>query len=235
MCVGRVTSWLKLCSETKELTSLVGFLFGQTLKPLMRRVVFSKSTKCAALKRGYSSERHIVMMSRSSREIFPEFDEGLIDVVVTKRRQFCPSHTLRHLYVVPHRWSDLGSYQFDTVLPLLLQDGAIAPAGKVYHFGVGQDHFWRCHWGRSLSDQQLLDSSSCTASCWWKLEPLFWSRIHLVHDSELFQAGEHWPHQQPEMRPPVFCWPYFFNSAQLCHASGGQTPCPPVMLDKACS
>ena len=158
MCVGRVTSWLKLCSETKELTSLVGFLFGQTLKSLMRRVVFSKSTKCAALKRGYSSERHIVMMSRSSREIFPEFDEGLIDVVVTKRRQFCPSHTLRHLYMVPHRWSDLGSYQFDTVLPLLLQDGAIAPAGKVYHFGARQDHFWRCqsvgggnlHWGRSL-------------------------------------------------------------------------------------
>ena len=131
MCVGRVTSWLKLCSETKELTSLVGFLFGQTLKS-KRRVVFSKSTKCAALKRGYSSERHIVMMSRSSREIFPEFDEGLIDVVVTKRRQSCPSHTLRHLY---------GSYQFDTVLPLLLQDGAIAPAGKVYHFGAGQDHF----------------------------------------------------------------------------------------------
>jgi hypothetical protein len=27
------------------------------------------------------------------------------------------------------------------VLPLLLQDAAIAPAGKVYHFGAGQDHF----------------------------------------------------------------------------------------------
>ena len=159
MCVGRVTSWLKLCSETKELTSLVGFLFGQTLKS-KRRVVFSKSTKCAALKRGYSSERHIVMMSRSSREIFPEFDEGLIDVVVTKRRQSCPSHTLRHLFLVPHRWSDLGSHQFNTVLPLLLQDGAIAPAGKVYHFGAGQDHFQRhqcvaggnSRWGRRLSD-----------------------------------------------------------------------------------
>ena len=80
-----------------------------------------------------------MMMSRSSREIFPEFDEGLIDVVIIKRRQSCPSHTLRHLCVVPH-----GSYQFDTVLPLLLQDGAIAPAGKVYHFGAGQDHFGRC-------------------------------------------------------------------------------------------
>ena len=27
------------------------------------------------------------------------------------------------------------------VLPLLLHDAAIAPAGKVYHFGAGQDHF----------------------------------------------------------------------------------------------
>ena len=41
--MGRVTSWLNLGLEKKELTSLLGFLSGHTLKSPMTSVVFLKS------------------------------------------------------------------------------------------------------------------------------------------------------------------------------------------------
>ncbi len=80
MCVGRVTSWLNLFLERKELTSLDGLLFGHTLKSPMTRVVFSKLMnsfkKRAALNRGSSWDRYMVMISRPSREIFPSWMLG---------------------------------------------------------------------------------------------------------------------------------------------------------------
>ena len=80
ICVGRVTSWLNIWLERKEFNSLAGFLLGQTLKSPMTRVVFWGSMisfrKCAALHKGSSCDRYIVMTSRSSKETFPSWRKG---------------------------------------------------------------------------------------------------------------------------------------------------------------